>query len=252
MLQADAERTLQELNCQVGETHYDHSCTIPAGKVVDMSGASYAIPGSVVHLTVSLGPYAWEENSGQGTQEHPYIVETVGQMMCLAQQSEYWDRHFLLNSDINLSTWSAARSVLAPDNNDVEPGFQGIPFTGRFGGQGHCLDGLNVVSASEYAGWVGKAGETARIQNLKVTNALVIGRIRTEVSSIDSRNSSGPRGRCSAGLIVADSDGQIGMCYSAGLVMGTLTVGGLVGKMAGAYNAAIRMRVSRAYPRWAA
>ncbi|UCE50207.1 MAG: hypothetical protein JSW47_08590 [Phycisphaerales bacterium] len=176
-------------------------------------------------------------------------IYTAEQLNEMGAEPNDWDKHFKLMADIDLSGYTYDRAVIAPDTNDSESGFQGIPFTGVFDGDGHAI--LNVtITGGGNLGVFGELESGAEVRNLGAVNVNITGS-RGSVGGLAGRNG-GQVVRCySTGKVVADGWGVGGLvgyngrgdirrgeggggprviyCYSTCTVIGDSIVGGLVG-----------------------
>ena len=91
-------------------------------------------------------------------------------------------------------------------------------YTGDFKGNGFAIDRLlinrSLGALGDYQGLFGAISGASRIETLGVTNADVTGRNRVSI-------------------LVADNQGAVVACYTAGSVTGAAYVGGLVGSLTG-------------------
>jgi predicted secreted protein len=170
--------------------------------------------------------YAWVElaatkySGGTGEPNDPYQIATAADLIALGETPEDYDKHFILTADIDLDPNLPGgkvfdRAVIAPDTNDVEGGFQGIPFTGAFDGNSHAISHLTIIGEG-CLGLFGQLRSGAIIRSLGVEAADVNG----------------------TGDLVGGLAGQCGEwydrnlitnCYSTGSVSGNDYVGGLIG-----------------------
>lgn len=213
MSQEEVQDRLIRAGHELGEIRFDYDGTVPAGKVI---GIQYETGANPIIL-VSRGLYAWSENQGDGTAGNPFQIASAGLLDCLGQQVPLWACHFALTEDIDLSGRLYADALIAPDVDETVDDFQGTAFTGSFHGQGHSVSGMTIISSSDYVGLFGLTGETAQIQALHISDALVRGMLRVD------------RRRCGTGALAGENGGDIVDCHSTGSVLGTLEVGGLVG-----------------------
>jgi hypothetical protein len=158
-----------------------------------------------------------------------------------------YDKHFILTADIDLDPNLPGgkvfdRAVIAPDTNDVEGGFQGIPFTGAFDGNSHAISHLTIIG-EDCLGLFGQLRSGAIIRSLGVEAADVngtgdlVGGLAGQFGELYDRDiiitdcystGSVSGNECVGGLIGFNS-GNIEDCYSASIVTGNTVVGGLVG-----------------------
>ena len=117
---------------------------------------------------------------GDGTSDHPYLIDSAEQLAYLAKTvndgEPYTGKHFRLEKDIVLNNTDVEQvkhwSAYALDW--VSIGNQHTYFSGIFDGKGHFISGLMQVSSTVASGLFGfVAGGT--IKNLSIINALIIG-----------------------------------------------------------------------------
>jgi len=207
-------------------------------------------------------PLAWQKYGGGTAQPNdPYLLYTAEHLNALGAEPNDYDKHFTLMADIDLSGYVYDRAVIAPDVNDAETGFQGIPFTGVFDGNGHTISNL-VIEGRDGVGFLGHVSQiwrqasTGVVRNLGILNSQITasgdfvgGLAGVSSGKIYSCFSSGSvSGSESVGGLVGYNDvvclpmedgpclfgGDIANCYSAGIVGGDSGVGGLVGEYASA------------------
>jgi hypothetical protein len=166
-------------------------------------------------------PAQAQYSGGTGELNDPYQIATAEDLMLLGDSPEDYGKHFILTADIDLDPNLPGRkvfdrAVIAPDANDVENGFQGIPFTGVFDGNSRTIWSL-TISGKDYLGLFGQLGATVgEVRNLQIVGVNVVG-----------------SGECVGGLVGESNNGTVANCSSHGEVMGNFYVGGLVGYNAG-------------------
>ena len=179
------------------------------------------IPCLIAVCLISL-PAQAKYSGGTGEPNDPYQIATAADLIALGESPEDYGKHFLLTADIdpNLPGQKVFdKAVIAPDVNDIESGFQGIPFTGIFDGSGRRISHLTIRGGASL-GLFGQLQARAEVRNLGLVDVNVIG--------------SGSDG---VGGLVAWNCGAVNQCYSTGVISGTQTspwyggggVGGLVG-----------------------
>ncbi|MDP8210824.1 MAG: GLUG motif-containing protein, partial [Candidatus Stygibacter australis] len=150
---------------------------------------------------------------GAGTENDPYQIETLDNLLWLSTTEAVWDStcYFIQTADIDASdtqTWNEGAGF-SPIGYSV-PG-NGMAFRGKYNGNYHIINGLYINRLEEYN--IGLFGRTygAIIEELGIVNA-----------SISGINNVGVLlGYCNATEIMG--------CYAAGIVSGEDNVGGLVG-----------------------
>jgi len=162
---------------------------------------------------------AWEERpgliipqpvidwlDGTGTPEDPFQIENADQLLLLHKSSMLWNKHFVLNGDIDLDPSLPGRIVF---RRAVIPTFKG-----SFFGNGHAILNLQIEGV-ERLGFFGTLSKGSLVRNLGLENVLVHG-TGCDIGGL-------------AGYMSYISGGQVLNCYSTGSASGENRVGGLVG-----------------------
>jgi hypothetical protein len=163
-----------------GSVRYDLDRTLPGDHVIYIAPYPLAAAGATIDLVASSGgTYDWATNAGVGTADHPYRIETAGQLESLIDHPELWDRQFVLSADLDMSGRTYSKALIAPDVEDSRGGgFQGTPFSGSFNGQSHAIRNLTIDPAGvahDYVGLFGMIAQGGRIDNLNVLDADIAG-----------------------------------------------------------------------------
>jgi len=166
---------------------------------------------------------AWADTKyggGTGEPNDPYQIWDANHMQAIGADPNDWDKHFILMADIDLGQFDGKDgrekfNVIALDVNDLEWGFQGIPFTGLFDGNNKTISNFTYWSSSiDYIGLWGCV-RSARIKNIGLIDP-----------NIDAGTGSGVGSL--AGCVY--EGGTLTDCYAkGGSVVGNSAVGGLVG-----------------------
>ena len=182
--------------------------------------------------------------SGDGTEEHPYLIQSRADFDEFADPSNaalYWvaGKYTKLMCNLNLSGTIYTQAVIAPDTDNVTSGFQGTRYAGVFDGNSHAIANLTITAPLKYyIGLFGYIGSWGQIKNIGVVNAEIRGYYHvgglvgyTYRGTILSCYVTGEIVGTSAGGLMGYSDyGTISSCYTTGTVSGTgIYVGGLVG-----------------------
>ncbi len=150
---------------------------------------------------------------GSGTQVDPYLIYTAQQLNIVGLSPCFFDRHFKLMANIDLSAYIGTSFNMIgnyPDN----------PFTGVFDGNGHKISNFSYTSTdTDHIGLFGYVrGESALIKDLGLINPDVHAGTGEIVGTL-------------AGSLVG---GCITDCYvGGGSVSGASSIGGLVGYNSG-------------------
>lgn len=209
---------------------------------------------SVSILLVGLVSLVNAYSGGSGTSEDPYQIATAQDLIDLGNEPNDYDKNFVLTADIDLSGQIFDRAVIAPDKNTNSSRikFRGVPFSGRFDGQGHIIRHLNI-SGRNYVGLFGQS-EGAEIVNIGLEEVEIYGvndvgalvgcnvghgrdfqELFTISGIISSCHSTGTvKGSNNVGgLVGCNSHSRILSCYSTCITVGTINVGGVVGGSVG-------------------
>ncbi|TAJ43446.1 hypothetical protein CUJ86_10645, partial [Methanofollis fontis] len=171
-------------------------------------------------------------SGGSGTSDDPYQISTRDDVIYLSTDSENWDKHFIVTTDISLADGSPTATI----------GNSGTKFTGNFDGQGHTISDFTLSKTGvENVGLFGYVGSGAEIKDLGITagDAGVTGKCYVGVlagsntGSITNCSATGNANASdyAAGGFVGYSEGTITNCYATGnATTGTANLaGGLVG-----------------------
>lgn len=116
-------------------------------------------------FNVVIKPAKFE--SGDGTEENPYLISTVNQ---LANVVNYSAANFKLQNDIVLKTVASGQFNFKPLFSDDNP------FNGTFDGNGHKIVNLTLYNtATFYTGMFACVGESGLIKNLTLENVDISG-----------------------------------------------------------------------------
>ena len=120
--------------------------------------SSYPV-SDVCAMSESASPF----HAGSGTVASPYVICTDTQLGALATGSTYWDKHFILGQNIDLSVNYSTGSGWLPIANS------GSPFTGTFDGVGYGVYGLKINrTGTNYVGLFAALGSGSEVKRLKI------------------------------------------------------------------------------------
>jgi len=204
----------------------------------------------VYDMTGGMTSWLWETApckyaGGSGTPDDPYQIATATDLIALGETSEDYDKHFILTADLDLDPNLPGRrvferAVIAPDVNDVKDRFQGTPFRGTLGGDGHTISHLTIIGGG-YLGLFGQLDSSAIVSDLGLEAVDVWGGA-SFVGGLAGLSGFGTTIiRCHSigivrgdnfvgGFTGANNYGRIMHCHSSGTVSGVRNVGGLVGE----------------------
>jgi hypothetical protein len=214
--------------------------------------------GGTAEASKSLSSLHGKYGGGTGVPNDPYLIYTAQHLNALGAEPDDWGRHFKLMADIDLAGYWYDRAVIAPDTNDLEPLFQGTPFTGVFDGGGHTISHLSIEGASLSAlfGQLGQAswlpdGAGGEVRSLGLIEPTVVvtgeGQSAAALVGCLSRGTvircyaeggliDAPLGNGVGGLVASNSDTVTG-CNTNVKVTGKYHVGGLIGRNSGTVTA---------------
>ncbi|MEE9398937.1 MAG: hypothetical protein V3V23_01565, partial [Dehalococcoidales bacterium] len=112
----------------------------------------------IVSCFVSFPAHA-KYNGGMGEPDDPFQIATAEDLMLLGDSPEDYGKHFILTADIDLDPNLPGRkvfirAVIAPNMDDTELWFRGIPFHGVFDGNNHTVSHL-VIEGGNFLGLFG-------------------------------------------------------------------------------------------------
>ena len=197
-------------------------------------------------------------SGGTGEPNTPYQIADVNDLMTLANDTDDYNKCFIMTADIDLDpnlpgNQVFINAVIARDVS-ISPGFQGTKFTGIFDGYGHTISNLFIDTGEESKKYIALFGNVdyglAVIKNLGLINPDVNqSEIRGDTTgSLISNLNSGTVSNCYVsggrvhgcetvgGLIACNGDGLIENCWADCNVYGKATVGGLLGCGGPVYN----------------
>ena len=200
----------------------------------------------VFFLLVIVSTACAKYSGGTGEPNDPYQITTAADLIALGETPNDYNKHFILTADIDLDPNLPGRkvfdkAVIAPDPNQTNGYFDGIPFGGVFDGDGHKVSHLTVKGAS-YLGLFGQlehswvlAGE---VKNLGVVDVNIVasgdcvgGLVGSNLGNVTCTHSTGvvTSTGSSVGGLVGGHFGSITASFSSSVVSGSSAVGGLVG-----------------------
>jgi len=210
------------------------------GQALYTCPGTYAAPGSSLEIVVSLGPYDFNSNPGDGSESNPYQIATAGQLDALHDRPDLWAGHFILTADLDLTNQTYPLALIRA-------------FSGTFDGNGHAI---------RYHGRHGlfeTIEPNAVVCNLALDSALISAIPEAGYLGIlAGRNGGqiihcGARGRLFAGEdtiggLVGCNEGKISHCtFSGQILSGYWQIGGLVGYNTGQIaNSEVRAQIQAA------
>lgn len=195
--------------------------------------------------TISGPFYIW--TGGTGTIDNPYVISSKAEFLDWFTTGQYYyNAHFILTEDIDLTGEVFTSAIIAPYVNGV-----GQPFTGTFNGNGHIISNLTIDTLSDgnagngnnsYLGLFGQLGEGARVYDLGLDHVIITcGSGSKNVGGLCGDNH-GTIERCYADILITNGGSNVGglcgyanggsfiNCYSRGQLTNTPdTTGGLCG-----------------------
>jgi len=203
------------------------------------SGTIFQVPSGIAYSTYS---------GGTGEPNDPYQIATAADLIALGETPDDYDKHFILTSDIDLDPNLPGRkvfdkAVIAPDVNDATGGFQGMPFTGVFDGDGHTISHL-TVRGKDYLGLFGQLrkgpSSVGEVKDLSVVDVNITGSgdhigglvgFNRDFGSVTQCCSRGTvsGARQVGGLVGSNHRGKVSQCCNSGVVNGNSNVGGIAG-----------------------
>ena len=181
---------------------------------ISMVGISYGVGGDMGAATEPLT---------NGSAAYPYLIEDLTDFDVFADPANaatYWSSgvYTKLTCDPNLAGKPYTTAVIAPDTDNTNLDFNGIPFRGIFDGDGHLIRNLTIDTAgadNDFLGLFGQiGGSSTEIKNLGIENINITGGADSDYLG---------------GLCGSNYDTITTNCYTAGSVTGDDYLGGLCG-----------------------
>jgi hypothetical protein len=193
----------------------------------------------------------WE---GSGEPNDPFLIRTAEQLDRIGTHSRWWNKHFQLTADIDLSDYDGLDG--RPMFHVIAPNHETDCWTGVFDGNDHTISNLTyVASESGQAGLFGCIdGPDAQVKRLGFIDSYIehmnpkaedrvgtlVGLLKEGSITACYIDKASVRGaRRVGGLVGENVNGNIIDCYANADVYGTDDVGGLVGYNSGYLNASV-------------
>ena len=125
-------------------------------------------------LSISL-PAQGQPWLGSGTEGDPYLIEDANDMQAIGADPNYWDAHFIMVNDINLTEYTGTQFNII--GTFIPPAL----FTGTFDGNGHKISNFTYQSPeADYIGIFGAVGgpDPARVGGVRGTDPGIPGRLQ--------------------------------------------------------------------------
>jgi len=186
--------------------------------------------------------FFWDPGAGSGTESDPYVIEYPTQLHELCVASAFWDAHFVLAADLNMSS--------AFNYSPIGVG-RGSSFSGTFDGNGHVIRNVRVDANLDFdkaTVWnTGVFGYvTGEVRNLRVEDIQLEGGANSQCVGLLAGTSEGVIRNCSAtgsirvgegsrfiGELIGYSNGEVTDCEARATIEageGSTEIGGLVGR----------------------
>jgi hypothetical protein len=150
---------------------------------------------------------------GSGTQEEPWLIQSLEDFNDFAADANYWAGFTRLETDVNLAGQTYTKAVIAPDVSSSNY-HQGTKYTGIFDGNDHKIMNLTIDDGGAGNDWLGLFGS---VDNGEVRN------LGLEGGSVSAS------GMVVGGLVGSIYGGAVSNCYSTGDVNGGGSVSDLIG-----------------------
>ena len=161
----------------------------------------------IATIVIATSGHAEAYSGGNGSEENPYLLSNMQDLLELAVNADDYDKHFELTSSIDLSGEVFTNSVIAPDISAMELDHQGDTFVGVLNGSGYSISNLYIDASStsnSYLGLVGYMSSNAVVSDLTIAGCYV---------------SAGNHAKYIGGL-AGQCDGLLERCSSSGTIIG--------------------------------
>jgi hypothetical protein len=197
-------------------------------------------------ITAGSIPALAKYSGGTGEPNTPYQIANVADLMTLANDTNDYNKCFIMTADVNLQGQVFNTAIIAP-NIGGDPCFIGAPFTGTFftgtfDGNGHKITNFTISGGYSFIGLFGYISSNGSVKNLGLEGCSFSG--FEQVGALCGRNQGGSIANCystgtvnghdrTGGLCGVNEEGSINSsitdCYSTGNVTGSYDTGGLCG-----------------------
>ncbi len=146
--------------------------------------------------------------TGMGTQDDPYIVNSMNCLYWIAYNSQTWSSGTYIEQTCDIDANQVSLWLARIGYSSI--GVSGLMFEGNYDGKGHSISNMNLIFGDQKCGVFGETNY-AVIKNLSLSNINING------------------GTLSGALVAKASNSIIENCGSNGYVSGRYNVGGLIG-----------------------
>ncbi len=176
---------------------------------------------------------------GSGTQEEPWLIQSLEDFNDFAADANYWAGFTRLETDVNLAGMVYERAVIGDRYYDDE--WIGTAFSGVFDGNDHKILNLTIDdggAGNDNLGLFGNIESDGQVRNLgleggsvSVSGLAVGGLVGYTYEGIVSNcySTGNVSGEWSVGGFMGSNQSSVSNCYSTGDVNGDVYVGGLMG-----------------------
>jgi len=187
-------------------------------KAVRQEEKKYKKRGCLIYLTILLvwaPPVYPKYGGGDGSAGNPYQIYSPAEMVQIGDNSEDWDKSFVLMSDIDMNDYNIPGEFPIIGHMQWAP-YMSLPFTGIFDGNKKKITNLTVSQIGhDFTGLFGYVyGDSALIKDLTLINPKINGMASMYTGSIAGRLRNATISGCK---------------ISGGIIRGTSNVGGLAG-----------------------
>ena len=135
-------------------------------------------------LGFSPAPVQAKYSGGAGTAEEPYKIADYNDLYALADDTNDYNKCFILTTDIDLNPALSGRrqltkALIAPDMPNSSQYFYGVPFTGTFDGNDYNIINLTIDTngiGNDFLGLFGQIDTNAILLNLGIEDVNIAGR----------------------------------------------------------------------------
>lgn len=204
---------------------------------------------AILIIAITSLPSQAKYSGGSGEPNTPYQIADFNDLMTLANDTNDYNKCFIMTSDIDLDPNLPGRqvftkAVIAPDINDIDWFFQGTAFTGIFNGAGRKILNLTINTHGLGNGCLGLFGYIfgGSISGLSLEQVNIspgdyswpVGSLAgysgdSVANCFSSGNITGAEYTEGAGGLIGINTGSIAHCHSTVNITNGSEIGGLVG-----------------------
>lgn len=151
---------------------------------------------------------------GEGTDQNPYLVETLDNLLWITTTQESWDKHFLQTADIDASetvNWYDGLGFLPISSS------YNTPFSGNYDGDNHQISNLYINRPLESEIGIFRYVVNGEVSNLTLTDVNIIGVNSYRIAPLVGYLSNSYIVNCHSSGVITNGNGLVGRTHESTL-----------------------------------